>query len=253
MFYMRSSDIFHLIANIHKQTNLTYQVMAKTYEVCPASIQLCNMKNRHIYWRRYKIQETLYIGQWHLSPLQSRHLGTSHSFPSISSTFKTLQNPLLESPSAALSHFPESCHWSEISSLPKVILVLRKARSLRTLNLGCEVAESPWRFDVSPKNPVWDGMPEWARCCDEDASHQLPIAVAIFIAIHHISQLMKNIEVVSLLNVCTGGAFLWWTTLSQSKNTVNVVLILLRLCHAFFGHGEPDCFHWDDWAFISGS
>ena len=30
---------------------------------------------------RYKKQETLYIGQSHLSPLQSRHLGTSHSSP----------------------------------------------------------------------------------------------------------------------------------------------------------------------------
>ena len=35
--------------------------------------------NMDIYWRRCKIQETLYIGQWHLSFLQSRHLGTSHS------------------------------------------------------------------------------------------------------------------------------------------------------------------------------
>ena len=40
------------------------------------------MKSRDIYWRRYQIQETLYIGQWHLSRLQSRHLGTSHSSPS---------------------------------------------------------------------------------------------------------------------------------------------------------------------------
>ena len=37
-------------------------------------------KWRH-YGRRYKIQETLYIGQWCLRPLQSRHLGTSHSSP----------------------------------------------------------------------------------------------------------------------------------------------------------------------------
>ena len=29
------------------------------------------MKNRDIYWKRYKIQETLYIGQWCLSPLRS--------------------------------------------------------------------------------------------------------------------------------------------------------------------------------------
>ena len=41
------------------------------YELCPQSIQT--------YWSRYKIQETLYIGQWCLSPLQSRHFGTSHS------------------------------------------------------------------------------------------------------------------------------------------------------------------------------
>ena len=40
----------------------------------------CNKKNRDIYWRRYKIQETLYIGQWHFSPLQSKPLRTSHSF-----------------------------------------------------------------------------------------------------------------------------------------------------------------------------
>ena len=39
------------------------------------------MKNRDIYWRRYKTQETLYIGQWCLSPLQSKHLGTSHNSP----------------------------------------------------------------------------------------------------------------------------------------------------------------------------
>ena len=44
-------------------------------------IQTCNMKNRDFYWRRYRIQETLYTGQWCLIPLQSRHLGTSHSSP----------------------------------------------------------------------------------------------------------------------------------------------------------------------------
>ena len=39
------------------------------------------MKNRDIYSRRYKIHKILYTGQWHLSPLQSRHLGISHSSP----------------------------------------------------------------------------------------------------------------------------------------------------------------------------
>ena len=42
------------------------------------------MKNRDIYWR-YKIQKTLYIGQWCLCPLQGRHLETSHNFPNSSS------------------------------------------------------------------------------------------------------------------------------------------------------------------------
>ena len=51
------------------------------YEVYPESIQPCNMKNKDIYWRRYEIQETSYIGQWCLSPLQSTYLVTSHSSP----------------------------------------------------------------------------------------------------------------------------------------------------------------------------
>ena len=47
--------------------------------VCPESIQPHTMTIRGIYWRSYKIQETLYTGQWCLSPLQNRHLGTSHN------------------------------------------------------------------------------------------------------------------------------------------------------------------------------
>ena len=57
-----------------------YQRIYKS-EVCLQSIQPWNIKNRDIYWKRYKIQETLYIGKWCLSPLQSRHLETSHSSP----------------------------------------------------------------------------------------------------------------------------------------------------------------------------
>ena len=47
--------------------------------LCIRGIQPCNMKNRDIYWRIYKIQETLYIGHWCFSPLQRRHLRTSLS------------------------------------------------------------------------------------------------------------------------------------------------------------------------------
>ena len=51
----------------------------KIYKICAEGIQPWKMKNTDIYWRRYKIQETLYVGQWRFNPLQSRHLGTSHS------------------------------------------------------------------------------------------------------------------------------------------------------------------------------
>ena len=91
---------------------------------------------RDIYWRRYKIQETLYIGQWHFSPLQSRYLGTSQ---------------FSQSPSAALLYFPESHRWSEISSLSKVTLAFGKARSCRSPNLVCRVAESPGDLMICQK------------------------------------------------------------------------------------------------------
>ena len=102
------------------------------YKVCSEGIQPCNMKNRDLYWRRYKIQETWYIGQWHLSPLQSRHLRISHSSPN------RHQLPCC--------YFPESHQWSEISSLSKMILVLGQARSHRVPNQGCMGAESPGWF-----------------------------------------------------------------------------------------------------------
>ena len=113
-----------------------------------------------IYWRRYKIQETLYIGQWRLSPLQVwGTLGPHTVFPI------TISCPV------APSHFAES-HWrSEISSLSKVISVLGKARSHRAPNLGCSRGESPGWFDVLPKHYGRGVMHEWARCRDEAACH----------------------------------------------------------------------------------
>ena len=147
----------------------------------PEGIQPYNMKQRHLL---KKIQDTrnLVHRTWHLSPLQSRYLGTSHSSPSVSSTVQnTLQNLLLESPSAAPSYFPESHLWSEISFLSEVISVLGKARSHRAPNLGRRRAESPGWFDVLPDNSAQDMMCEWARCHDEAAHHQLPIAAAFWI------------------------------------------------------------------------
>ena len=49
--------------------------------ICPERTRPCTVKNRDIDWRICKIQEILYIGQWRPRPLQSRHLGTSHSSP----------------------------------------------------------------------------------------------------------------------------------------------------------------------------
>ena len=51
----------------------------RIYKVCPEGTQPCNMKN--IYWGRYKTKETLYIRQWWLSSLQSRHLGRIRPHP----------------------------------------------------------------------------------------------------------------------------------------------------------------------------
>ena len=133
-----------------------------------------------IYWRTYKIQETLYIGQWCLSPLQSRHLGTSRSSPN------RHQLPC--------HIFPESHQWPEISSLSKVILVLAKARSHRAPNLSCSRAKSPGWFDVSPKTLH-------KMCCDEAAHHQLPTAAAFWIiqivSVEEWSSLMQN-----LMQIC---------------------------------------------------
>ena len=96
----------------------------------------------------------MYIGQWCLSPLQSRHLGTSHSSPN------GQQLPC--------SIFLES-HWQfKFSLLSKVILVLGKARSHRAPNLGCREVESPGWFDVLLKNSAWyvawTGALSWWSC-----------------------------------------------------------------------------------------
>ena len=86
-----------------------------------------------------------------------------------------------QSPSGAPLCFPESHRWSEIYSLPKVILALEKARSHRVPNLGCSGTESPGWFDVSQKTSAGDVIHEQARCGDEAANHQLPIAAASWI------------------------------------------------------------------------
>ena len=58
---------------------------------------------------------------------------------------------------------------------------------------------------------------------------------------HHSASLDqgRTLRQCSLLIVCPRGVYLWWTTTSWSKNTVNMVFIVLWLCRAFYGHGDP--------------
>ena len=140
------------------------------------------MKNRDIYWRRYMIQEPLYTGQWCFSPLQCRHLGTSHSSPNHYQLPYLIFLNLID----GLNLF-----------LLKVILVLEKARSHRAPNLGCRRVESPGWFGILLKIFAWDVMHEWAHCRVEAANHQLPIAGAFWISwivsMEECSSLMQNL------------------------------------------------------------
>ena len=126
------------------------------------------MKNRDIYWRRYKIQETLYTGQRRLGPLQHWDL-TQFS----------------QSPSAAPSYFPESQWWFEILSLWKGILVLGKARSCRVQNLGfrglSHLGDLMFLQNTLHETLMHETV-GWAHCCVEAASPQLPISVAFWIS-----------------------------------------------------------------------
>ena len=129
------------------------------YEVCPKSIQPNTMKKEDIYWRRYKRQETLYIGQWRLSPLQSRYLGTSHSSPNC----HQLPHHIF------LNLFPFKGDFS-----------FGKARSLRVPNLGCSGAASSGWLYVSSKISVPE-MHEQVCCHDEAVNYLLPTGVAFWI------------------------------------------------------------------------
>ena len=116
-----------------------------------------------------------------------------------------------------------------------MILILRKARSLRVPNPGCSEAESPAWLDVLPKNSAWDMMHEWVCCRDEAANHQLPIAVAFWIiwSFHRgMFKLHARFDANSLLYLlshfeCDGHTvhmFTQWHLPSPLTSTVNLSL-----------------------------
>ena len=147
----------------------------------PGSIEPYAMTNRDMYWRRCKIQETLLIRQWHLSPLQSKHLGTSYSVLLIA-----LSCPLVFSISLMVWNvFPFRGDFS-----------LGKTRSHRGPNLGCRRAESPGCL-LFHKKTARDVMQKQLHCCDEAANHQLLIAAAFWIiqivSTEEHSSLMQNV------------------------------------------------------------
>ena len=103
-----------------------------------------------------KTQETLYTGQGRLSPLPSKHLGTSHSSPNPHQLpcciFLNLINGLPSLPFQRWFQFWEkqevAGHWIWLYG-----------------------AESPGRCDVSPKNSSPNMMHEQMCCRDEAAKY----------------------------------------------------------------------------------
>ena len=163
------------------------------------------MKNRDIYWRRYKIQETLYRRQWCLSPLKSRQLGNSHSSPNCHQ----------------LPHCIFLNHTEGLKSLPfKGDFNFRK--SPKKLTMHKIWAESPRWFDVLQKNSAWDRIHDRVCCCDEAATHQFPIAMAFWIiwivSTEECSCLTQN-----LIQICcfTQSFWMWQPPSTHAHSTVS--------------------------------
>ena len=138
------------------------------------------MKNRDIYWRKYKKHCTQDNDA--SVPFKAGTLGPHTVLP------VAISYPLAFSwiPSMVWNLFPFKGDFN-----------LGKARSQRVSNLGCREAESPGWFDVLPKNSPGDVMHEQAHCLVEAANHQLPIAAAFWIirivSMEECSNLMQNL------------------------------------------------------------
>ena len=115
--------------------------------ICPEGMQPCNLKKIHLLKKKQDIRNIV-------------HRVTTPQSLSKQAPWDLTQ--FSQSPSAALSYFPESHLWSEISSLSKAILVLGKTRSNRVKNLGFSGAESPGWFDVLQKK-LFTNHDAWVR------------------------------------------------------------------------------------------
>ena len=124
------------------------------YKACPEGVQPRNMENRDIYWRRHKIQETLYILQWCLNSLQSRHLRTSHSSPN---------GHYLP------SHIFLNLWGSETSSMSKD-LVLGKSISHRVSNQGW-TGQTFSQTTLHDAQHVAGGVTLWWCSCQSPVAH----------------------------------------------------------------------------------
>ena len=130
---------------------------------------------RDTYWRRYKIQETLYIRQWHLSPLQSMK-----SEVTLGQGCEVTLGPHTVLPITISC--PTAFFW--ISLMMYNLFPFKGDFSFgksQALNLGCKGDELPGWLDISPKRSAGDVMQKWAPRCDEAANQQLLIAAAFWI------------------------------------------------------------------------
>ena len=132
--------------------------------VCPEGVQSCNMKNRDIYWSRYKKHWTQDNDD--SVPFKIGTLGPHTALPI------TISCPVIFSwiPSTVWNLFPFKGDFS-----------FGKSQKSQGPNLGCKGADSPGQFEVSQKKTARDVMHERAGCHAEAANHQLPRAVAFWI------------------------------------------------------------------------
>ena len=112
------------------------------------------MKNRDIYRRRYKGQETLYKGQWCLSPLQSEHLGTSHRSPNHHQLLRCAFLNLIDS----LKSLPFQ-RWFQFGEKPEVTgHEIWAVGGWVTWGVGC------FTQNLCTRRDAWAGMLSWWSC-----------------------------------------------------------------------------------------